>query len=608
MFFKKKKNKEIQDIEHVPMGDPFGEDEGRDEDLFVNGPDDEDSGSASISDDLPEIEEDQNWKDESSAKKKGFFFGRKKKKKEEAAATKEWDDDNINTDSFEDESTDQERLEDGTDGGDKKEKKRFSLRTLSRKKKLALCLGVVIVAALGIYTIIFGLPGGSSGTKIYVEKVSDIMDLGSGTGGQNRYAGVVESQKTWNIKQNSDKTVKEIYVKEGDSVKVGDKLFAYDNDEAKLNLEQAQLELERMQNEIKSGEAEIANLEKEKKSASGSEKLEYTIQIQSQKATNKKTEYEIKSQQAKIKSLEKATKNSVVKSEMEGVVKKINQSATGSDSSSGVDDMSDSSDDSIFMSILATGDYRIKAMVNEQNKFTIEEGKAVIVHSRVDSEASWKGTISKLDTENPEESSSSDYYDSEDSSDDTTTSSKYPFYIKLDSSEGLVLGQHVYIEPDEGQDEEKEGVWLDSYYIVQDDKDSFVWAESHTKRLEKRKVTLGEYDENLDQYQITDGLAEDDYIAFPMDSLKEGMKTTRNIAEASEADTSIEGETGYEDSTEDLIPEEDFNEEDLEGISGFDEGADSLDEDLEDGQIWEGEPENEDGSVGLLDGQTEVLL
>lgn len=607
MFFKKKKNKNIQNVEQVPMGNPFGESEAVDEDLLLSESDHQDA--VSVLDDFVETkleEEKQNGKDESPAKKKGFFFGRKKKKNQEAAAREEWNDENRNSDAFEEEATEEGLLEAGTDDEDKKMKKRFHFRTLSKKKKIALCLGVVIVAALGIYMIIFGLPGGGSDTKIYVEKVSDIMDLGSGTGGQNRYAGVVESQKTWNIKQNSDKTVKEIYVKEGDSVKVGDKLFAYDNDEAKLNLEQAQLELERMQNEIKSGEAEIANLEKEKKSASGSDKLEYTIQIQSQKATNKKTEYEIKSQQAKIKSLEKATKNSVVKSEMEGVVKKINQSAEGSDSSSSVDD--ESSDDSVFMSILATGDYRIKAMVNEQNKFTIEEGKAVIIHSRVDSEASWKGTISKLDTENPEESSSSDYYDSGDSSDDTTTSSKYPFYIELDSSEGLVLGQHVYIEPDEGQDEKKEGIWLDSYYIVQDDKDSFVWAESLTKRLEKRKVTLGEYDEELDQYQITEGLAEDDYIAFPTDSLKEGIRTTRNAAEASEADTSIEEETGYEDSTDDLIPEEDFGDEDLEGVGGFDEDVDGSEENLEDGQIWEGEPENEDGSVGLLDGQTEVLL
>ncbi|MDO4553774.1 MAG: HlyD family efflux transporter periplasmic adaptor subunit, partial [Lachnospiraceae bacterium] len=339
--------------------------------------------------------------------------------------------------------------------------------------------------------------------------------------------------------------------------------------------------------------------------------------------TIKKTEYEIKSQEAKIKSLEKATKNSVVKSEMDGIVKSIDQTAlTGTTS-----DEDTGSEESVLMSILAIGDYRVKATVNETNIYSIEEGTPVIIRSRVDSEQTWSGTITTLDS-NPETESDteSDYsYDYSDSgdSDGTTTSSNYPFYIQLDNSDGLILGQHVYVEPDNGQDEEKDGIWLDSYYIVQEDESSYVWAESRTGRLEKRTVTLGEYDEELDKYEITDGLTEDDYIAFPTDTLEEGMSTTRDIAEASEADTSVEAE----DSTG-IIPEEDmdtYEEGDVEDTGGdeeiFDDSEEILDEDesgsldeledesdsldiIEDGSE---EPVNEDGSVGSLDSQMEVL-
>ena len=31
--------------------------------------------------------------------------------------------------------------------------------------------------------------------------------------------------------------------------------------------------------------------------------------------------------------------------------------------------------------------------------------------------------------------------------DSQTNSSSYPFYVQLETSEGLMLGQHVYIEP-----------------------------------------------------------------------------------------------------------------------------------------------------------------
>ena len=44
----------------------------------------------------------------------------------------------------------------------------------------------------------------------------------------------------------------------------------------------------------------------------------------------------------------------------------------------------------------------------------------------------------------------------------------------------------------------------------------------------KRQVTVGEYYEAEDTYEILEGLAAEDYIAFPQEDLKEGMKTTRN--------------------------------------------------------------------------------
>ena len=36
---------------------------------------------------------------------------------------------------------------------------------------------------------------------------------------------------------------------------------------------------------------------------------------------------------------------------------------------------------------------------------------------------------------------------------------------------------------------------------------------------------LGQHDDDLPEYEIADGLTEDDSIAFPSDSLAEGMRT-----------------------------------------------------------------------------------
>ena len=144
----------------------------------------------------------------------------------------------------------------------------------------------------------------------------------------------------------------------------------------------------------------------------------------------------------------------------------------------------------------------------------------------------------RQDLDNSTSNSSSDMamFGMSSASDDQTSSSTYPFYVNLDSSEGLMLGQHVYIEPDEGQDEKKSGIWLNDYFIVDADTDSpYVWIANGQNKLEKRDVILGQYDEDLGEYEIADGLSEKDKIAFPTDELKEGMSVTEGTADQTTA-------------------------------------------------------------------------
>ena len=148
------------------------------------------------------------------------------------------------------------------------------------------------------------------------------------------------------------------------------------------------------------------------------------------------------------------------------------------------------------------------------------------MRSRVDENVTWKGTNTAIDTETTADNNSNgsvSYMDGSDSSSEGAT--KYPFYVTLDSTDGLILGQHVFIEPDYGQTEVKEGIWLDESYIVQDDSDPYVWAANDRNKLEKRKVELGEYDDTLFKYEIVSGLTEEDYITWPMTGLYEGVTT-----------------------------------------------------------------------------------
>lgn len=427
------------------------------------------------------------------------------------------------------------------------------LRKLSKKKLAVIAGAVVIVLGAASYFIFTNLGGSVDGTA-YVESVKDIMSYGSGSGMNNRYTGEVEPQDSWDITLQSDLSVDECYVKAGDQVKEGDKLFSYNTEEMTLAKERAQLEVETLKNENSELQQNIKTYQNDLKSASTRERIELQTEILTAQTTIKKNEYSIDSANDEIDDLNKNIKDATVTSKMDGVVQSINEEVgmgSGSDDSDDEDsyDYSDTGDDSTYMTIVAVGDYRVKGSVSETNVWSLTEGDPVIIRSRVDDTAKWTGVISSINTDETEDSDESsddmDYYMDDSSSGESA--STYNFYVELDSDDGLMMGQHVFIEQDFGQDEEREGVWLPSAYIYMDEDKYYVWRANRRDRLELHEVTVGEYDEDLDEYQILDGLDEDDYIASDTGSLQENMKTTTDISEADTTDEYYEEETSDDD-------------------------------------------------------------
>lgn len=393
-----------------------------------------------------------------------------------------------------------------------------------------LIIGLVAAAVL-IGVIVFAVRRNGSGPvdpekAVFVESVAAITGMGSSNGMMNRFSGVVESQETWSIEQNQEYSVAEVYVKVGDTVEEGTPLFIYDVEQFNEKLEQAKIDLERLNAELSSMNTTIAELEKEKAEADASLKASYTIQIQQQELEKKQKEYDIKSKQSEIDKLNDNIANATVTSKIAGVVQTINNGNSGQTYYG--------ENDNSFIKIMKTGDFRVKGTINESNIGEITEGVAMIVHSRVDPDKTWTGTVTVIDRENGKASQS--YY----GSDTSAQSTNYPFYVDLDSSEDLMLGQHVYMEINAGQLDEskKTGIWIDEYYVDQTDPEKpVIWAAENGK-LKKRAVTLGERDEELFKVQVLEGLTAEDYIAFPDENMKEGTPTItmEEMAAASEGE------------------------------------------------------------------------
>lgn len=428
---------------------------------------------------------------------------------------------------------------------------------MSRKKiGVIVAAGVIAVAAVigGIWYFGKGNSGsGKSADKVFVQKVSEIDKWNTGV--NSSYSGIVESQETWDVNKDTERQVKEVLVAVGDTVDVGTPLFTYDTKEAENQIAQTKLEIESISNDISNYNSQIDELQKEKKNAPEDQQFEYTTQIQTLQTNIKQSEYDQKSKQADIDKYQQTIDNAVVTSKIAGVIKSINEDGTDA-----------SGNTTAFMTVLATGDYRIKGKIDEQNVSYLTVGQEVIVRSRVDENVTWKGTITAIDTETTADNNSNgsvSYMDGSDSSSEGAT--KYPFYVTLDSTDGLILGQHVFIEPDYGQTEVKEGIWLDESYIVQDDGDSYVWAANDRNKLEKRKVELGEYDDTLFKYEIVSGLTEEDYITWPMTGLYEGVTT---VTDENEVDYSS---PLYNMESTDTMDEDEFMEG---GMSDTEQTAD----------------------------------
>lgn len=359
---------------------------------------------------------------------------------------------------------------------------------------------------------------------VFVQSVSSLSQLG-GIGTVDRFSGIVVSESVTEIQRDKDKELEAVYVREGDDVTEGQELFTYDTDQLQLSLEKQKLELEQLASSIENYTVQIAQLEKDRDRASSGDKLKYTLQIQTNQIDLKEAELKLKTKQSEVAKSEHLLANALVKSPVTGRVTSVSEEGTD-----------ESGKPKAFITIQKTGSYRVKGQLNEMQRGAVMEGSRLRMESRLDANEFWMGTVTLVDYENPVQGNNNGYYMSS-GSDEMNQSSRYPFYVELDSSEGLLLGQHLYLSVAAEETVPLEGVTLGSAFLFYNEEGSpCVWAEDGQGRLEQRTLELGEYDPMNDVYQILSGLTESDYVAFPDEEVcKVGAPVTRTQQKGGDA-------------------------------------------------------------------------
>lgn len=387
------------------------------------------------------------------------------------------------------------------------------------------------MAAVCALCLSVALAGCSENTKVYVQSVEVLASMG-GIAPGDRFTGLVVSENVTEIKKDDDKTVEELLVKEGDDVKQGQALFSYDTEELQLTLDKQRLEVEQLNASIENYKSEIATLERERETVGGTTRLQYTVQIQTAQVDLKEAELKLKTKEAEVVKSEDLLANATVVSPVDGRVQAISEGGTDNNGKP-----------LAYITIQQIGSYRVKGTLGELQRGAITEGSRMRLISRTDESQTWTGTVTLVDYENPSQGSDYDRYYGM-SGNEMTSSSKYPFYVELDSTDGLILGQHLYLEilTEEGQ---TTGPSISAAFVCyNEDGSAYVWAENRGK-LEKRDVVLGEYNPLADTQEIAEGLSLEDYIAFPdMSVCQEGAPTTREAPAQSAPEEAVAAEGG----------------------------------------------------------------
>lgn len=364
------------------------------------------------------------------------------------------------------------------------------------------------VIALGA-ALILGLTGCGGQTQVNVEQAGMLTTAATSS---DKFAGVVVSENAVEITRDTDKQIEELYVSVGDTVRINEKLFEYDTDTLSLTIDKQELEMDKLEQQIKDLNTQVKNLEAQiKKEKDKSVKATLELQLRSVKADLTQGTYDKQSLQAEITYNKNMLKNAVVRSPIKGTVRSIDENG------------------SPYITIQQAGAFQVKGMLNELSlNAGIMEGVGVTILSRTNSTQFWTGMVSMVDYNAGSSGDQEGMMGFE--SDGMSTSTSYPFYITLDDTNGLLLGQHVYIQISAaalGDDLLRlpEGYVMD----VAMDEETFlttgtVWSvDMTTLKLTKVTVTLGEYDPTYGTYVVLDGITAESYLADPMDAgVREG--------------------------------------------------------------------------------------
>ncbi|MEH7610630.1 efflux RND transporter periplasmic adaptor subunit [Gottfriedia acidiceleris] len=316
-------------------------------------------------------------------------------------------------------------------------------------------------------------------------------------------------------------SINEIFVKEGDTVTKGQKLFSYEDTTIAAEIGQAEVNKKLAETTVTQKNDQIASLEKDIQNAiSGSTSTPNTTDVNNtdKNATNTTNTPEIQSLQAELNTTKEELNAAQLKVEQYTLeaekLKAQQESLTVNSNSDGVVlnlnksigqgyKVTDKQQISI-MQIASNEPFEIEGKLTEEEKAKVEPGQAIKVTSKVIADKNWKGSISEV----------SNYPMNDQSTNQDKNSKKeaipyYSFRATLDSQENLYPGYETNLE------------------VVVQSKDLLAIPETSVKGSGKSKYVYVLKKGTIYKQNVKTGKKQGKYIAI-LKGVKEGDKVGKN--------------------------------------------------------------------------------
>ncbi|MFC3886469.1 efflux RND transporter periplasmic adaptor subunit [Bacillus songklensis] len=315
--------------------------------------------------------------------------------------------------------------------------------------------------------------------------------------------------------------IQTVFVKEGQAVKKGEKLFEYEHENLEGQLKKnameqrmAQLSSEQAQKAIDSLQEEMDTLEGEEALDTDMKMVVLSQEVAEQESKKQIADLQLEKAKLEQESLEKQKQNLTIYSSMDGTVGRIDFG----DAEAGQDkkDESASKNERPIMTIYSNGPYQIQGTLTELQKNEIQSGLPIKVKAKAVPGQTWDGHILAVSdyptTDDPDKVNGN-------AKPSKAAVSSYAFRAQLDQHENLFPGYHVTVHVELPSEME---IAIPRSSVIKKGDTTYVYVVEKGK-LKKREISVEV--KNKKAYRVLEGLKHGDTILKnPSSEVRSGMK------------------------------------------------------------------------------------